>query len=430
MVFLACVKTTQCISMLKLATVDIFVILLMFALLPVDMINGILLTNSINLPISLSQSYKFLLLLCLLIRFMLTFRLLIVTLIITFCLLTPSLYQLINSSEGSYFFLDFIKISKYLAPFMCFLFFVDGIKRHGDSLYPYLMGLVRFSYAVLVVNILIKYIGLGYPAYKSGEIGAKGFFFAGNEISALLIILSSIIAFVIWKKGLKIRYFAFLALNLFAGLTISSKTAILGILLVFFTIPFQGKSLKIKKFLPLVMAVLVLLPLTFFLSWKFIQNSSLIVRLEYFYKELDLWTFILSSRNVFLANSYETYLHAYDIVEKIIGVGQTRYEYLNNLKVVEIDIVDIFFAYGILGLLIFLFMMYFLLVQSKRFVRSKKYPFANLVYVMTLVLLLISTLAGHVFGSGMSAVFLGLLFGFMYLKERSEKVGFRTTHLN
>ncbi len=428
MVFLACVKATQCISMLKLATIDIFIVLLMFALLPVDMINGILLTNNINLPISLSQSFKFLLLLCLLIRFILTFRLLITILIITFCLLTPSLYQLISSSEGSYFFLDFIKISKYLAPFMCFLFFVDAIKRNGDTLHPYLIGLVQFSYAVLAINILIKYIGLGYPAYKSGEIGTKGFFFAGNEISALLIILSSIIAFVIWKKGLKIRYFAFLALNLLAGLTISSKTAILGILLVFFTIPFQGKSLKLNKFLPLVTVAVVLLPLTFFLSWKFILNSSLIIRLEYFYKELDLWTFVLSSRNVFLANSFETYLYDYDIVEKIIGVGQTRYEYLNDLKVVEMDIVDIFFTYGVLGLLIFLFIMFYLFVQSKRFAHSDSYPFANLVSIMTLVLLLISTLAGHVFGSGMSAVFLGLLFGLMYLKEKPEKVQVRTAH--
>ncbi len=408
--------------MLKIATIDTFMVLLMFALLPVDMINGMLLTNNINLPISLSQSYKFLLLLCLLIRFTLTLRLLITTLIITFCLLIPSLYQLIVGSEGSYFFIDFITLSKYLAPFLCFLFFVDMIKRNGEIVFRHLLMLVQFSYLVLMINIFVKYIGLGYPAYKSGGIGTKGFFYAGNEISALLIILSAILAFVIWKRGFKLKYYMFLAINLIAGLTISSKTAILGILLVFFTIPFQGKSLKLKKFLPLVAGTIALVPAAFFLSWKFIQNSNLMVRLAFFYKELDVWTFILSSRNVFLANSYETYLTKYNIVEKIIGVGQTRYEYINDQKVVEMDIVDIFFAYGIFGLLIFLFMMYFLLVQSKRFSRSNKYPFANFVYLMTLVLLLISTLAGHVFGSGMSAVFIGLLFSLMYKSKKSEEI--------
>lgn len=412
--------------MLKLVTVDIYIILLMFALLPVDMINGILLTNNINPPISLSQSYKFLLLLCLLMRLMLTPRLLVTTFIITFSLLIPSLYQLILGSEGSYLFSDFIKITKYLAPLICFLFFVNVIKKNGDTIFPYLMSLVRFSYTVLIVNILMKYVGLGYPAYKSGGIGTKGFFYAGNEISALLIILSSIIAFVIWKKGNKTLYYGFLALNLLAGLTIGSKTAILGILLVFFTIPFQGKSFKVKKLLSILAATLALLPAAFFLSWKFIKNSSLIIRLEYFYKELDLWTFILSSRNVFLANSYETYLYEYDIIEKIIGVGQTRFEYLNDFKVVEMDIADIFFAYGALGLLIFVFMIYFLMVQSKRFARTDKHPFANLVYTMTLVLVLISTLAGHVFGSGMSAVFLGLLLSLMNRKEMPEKAEIRT----
>ena len=408
--------------MLKIATIDTFMVLLMFALLPVDMINGILLTNNINLPISLSQSYKFLLLLCLLIRFTLTLRLLITTFIITFCLLIPSLYQLIVGSEGSYLFIDFITLSKYLAPFMCFLFFVDMLKRNGEIVFRHLIMLVQFSYVVLMLNIFVKYIGLGYPAYKSGGIGTKGFFFAGNEISALLIILSSILAFNIWKRGFKTKYYLFLGINLLAGLTISSKTAILGILLVFFSIPFQGKSLRLKKFLPLVAGTIALVPVAFFLSWKFIQNSSLMVRLAFFYKELDVWTFILSSRNVFLANSYETYLTKYNLVEKIIGVGQTRYEYINDQKVVEMDIVDIFFAYGIFGLVIFLFMLYFLLVQAKRFSRSNKYPFANFVYLMTLVLLLISTLAGHVFGSGMSAIFLGLLFSLMYKSGKSEEL--------
>nr|WP_256439082.1 O-antigen ligase family protein [Zobellia sp. B3R18] len=399
----------------------------MFALLPVDMINGILLMNGINLPISFGQFYKLAIILCLLIRFLFTVRLLISTLIITFLLLIPSIYQILHDPEGSSVFLDLIKVTKYITPFICFLFFVNAFKHSRDKIYPLSLSLVKVSYFILILNIFVKYLGLGYPAYKNGGMGSKGFFYAGNEISALLIILCSILAFVIWEQGNKTKYYIFLFINLLGGLTISSKTAILGILLVFFIIPFQGKSLKIKRFIPLITATIALLPIVFFLSWKFIQNSSIMLRFQYNYDQLDIWSFILSSRNVFLVNSYETYKNEYDFIEKIIGVGETKYEYLNDFKVVEMDIVDIFFTYGFIGLATFLLMIYFVFLQSKKFSRCNDRPFANLVTMMVLILLLISTLAGHVFGSGMSAIFIAVLFSLMYVKRERKSSNAKRT---
>ncbi|PKA98308.1 O-antigen ligase-like membrane protein [Flavobacteriaceae bacterium MAR_2009_75] len=407
--------------MLKITTVDTLIIILMFAFLPVDMVNGILLMNGINLPISFGQLYKLVILALLLTRLMFTIKLFISASIVIFILLIPSIYQVFHDPEGSSVFLDFIKISKYLTPFICFLFFVDALKHSKDKIYPLTLSLVKFSYVVLVLNIFVKYIGLGYPAYKSGGMGSKGFFYAGNEISALLIILCSIIAFRLWNKGLKSKYFVFLALNLLAGLTISSKTGILGILLVFFIIPFKGKSLNLKRFFPLLVGAMCLLPLALLFSWQFIKNSAIMVRIEFFYEKLDFWTFILSSRNVFLANSFDIYINEYNFIEKIIGVGQTKFELLNNSKVVEMDIMDIFFAYGVLGLLVFITMLVFVLVQAKVFSKTNRYPYANLVSMMVIILLVISTFAGHVFGSGMSAIFIGILFSLMYLKREIEK---------
>ncbi|MBU2974886.1 O-antigen ligase family protein [Zobellia sp. B3R18] len=391
------------------------------------MINGILLMNGINLPISFGQFYKLAIILCLLIRFLFTVRLLISTLIITFLLLIPSIYQILHDPEGSSVFLDLIKVTKYITPFICFLFFVNAFKHSRDKIYPLSLSLVKVSYFILILNIFVKYLGLGYPAYKNGGMGSKGFFYAGNEISALLIILCSILAFVIWEQGNKTKYYIFLFINLLGGLTISSKTAILGILLVFFIIPFQGKSLKIKRFIPLITATIALLPIVFFLSWKFIQNSSIMLRFQYNYDQLDIWSFILSSRNVFLVNSYETYKNEYDFIEKIIGVGETKYEYLNDFKVVEMDIVDIFFTYGFIGLATFLLMIYFVFLQSKKFSRCNDRPFANLVTMMVLILLLISTLAGHVFGSGMSAIFIAVLFSLMYVKRERKSSNAKRT---
>ena len=378
--------------------------------------------NIILILILFIRFYIWIVLFFLFLRFFFKPKLLITSLIIVLLLLIPSLYKLITDTQSTSLFKDTIKTIKYLTPFFCFLFFVEFHKNANDKASHKLMQLVQFSYIILVANIYLKYIGLGYPAYEHGDIGSKGFFFAGNELSALLIILSAIVGFRLWLHGKKKNYYLFLIFNLLTALTISSKTAILGIILVFFAIPFQKKSLKLKNLFLLATSTVVLLPILLLLSWKFIQNSNLILRIQYFYEKFDLATFILSSRNVFLKNSYETYLHEYSITEKIIGVGNTKYELLNDNKVVEMDVVDIFFTYGFIGLFIFTIMIFFLLVQAKRMSKIAHRPYGGFVFLLAIVLLLISTIAGHVFGSGMSAVFIGLLFSLMYVKKRVPRL--------
>jgi heme A synthase len=88
--------------------------------------------------------------------------------------------------------------------------------------------------------------------------------------------------------------------------------------------------------------------------------------------------------------------------------------------IVEIDFADILFAYGILGLLYFIALMFFLIIQALRFSNARKYPYSNFILLMILTLLGISTTAGHVYSSGMAALFIGLLFALMYFKKDEQ----------
>lgn len=394
----------------------------MFALLPVDMLNGILLKKGINLPMSIGQLYKLIILAFLFFRFIFKPKLLVFSLGLTFLLFLPSIYQAVKQLNAEFLFDDIIKISKYLAPLFSFLFFVDFIKRAEEPGIRKLIKLARFSYLVLAGNILLKYVGLGSPMYEFGSIGSKGFFYAGNEISALLVILSSIIAFNLWQNKKRVQYFLFWAFTLFIGLTISSKTGVVGIALVFLLIPLKRPSIKLSigRLMFFLGAILIVIPLAFYLSWKFIQGTAFYIRLQYFSAKFDLWTFLLSNRNVFFYDAYKKFITEYSVIEKIFGVGQGQYELINNGSIVEVDFADILFAYGIIGLLYFLIIMVFLLIQAMRFSKNNKYIFANFVLLMTLVLLAISSTAGHVFSSGMAAVFIGLLFSLMYYKRNVE----------
>ena len=196
--------------MLKVSYLDNLIILLMFALLPVDMLNGIILKKGINLPISIGQLYKLLILAFLFFKFLFKPKLLLFSLGVTFLLFIPSLYQSIKLLNVGFLFEDIIKISKYLAPLFCFLFFVDYIKRADEIGIRKLIRLVQFSYLVLAVNILLKYVGLGYPMYEFGNIGSKGFFYAGNEISALHLVLYAMLAYHLYEiKKAKTSFFLF-----------------------------------------------------------------------------------------------------------------------------------------------------------------------------------------------------------------------------
>ena len=208
--------------------IDRLTIYIMFFLLPVDMLNGVLLTNDINLPLSVSQILKMLLLFLMFISFIKYPKYLFYSVGLSIILLIPTIFQIIQFKGISLIFKDLIKISKYLIPVFSFFFFYIYLKKSTASL---IFKLVYFSYFILIGNILIKHVGFGYPMYNYDDIGSKGFFYAGNEISALLLILSSMVSFKIWNRN-KYLYVLTALLNVFVALTISSKTSLFGIVLI------------------------------------------------------------------------------------------------------------------------------------------------------------------------------------------------------
>ena len=406
--------------MLKLQKLDGYIILLMFALLPIDMVNGVLLSNGITLPITISQLYKLLIMSLLFFRFFrFNNKLLTSSCILFGLMLIPSFIQIVSQSDASFLVQDIIKIGKYLSPLFCFYFFRDLIIRQNKLEIKKLFNLVKFSYLVLVFNILIKYVGLGYPMYKAGDIGSKGFFYAGNETSALLIILTSILAYQLFSTSKRWKYYIFMVFSLFIGLSISSKTGVLGILLLLVLIPLERPTIKtdLTKLKKIGQTLFASTLLGGSITWWALKQSAVFNRLSFYWEELDTLTFLFSHRNFFFVDAYKVYQEKYTPIEKIFGVGQTKYQLLNNSKIIEIDMADIFFAYGYIGLTIFIFSIGYLGIKSFQFSKFKKYNYTNFIFLMLAILLGISTIAGHVFSSGLSAVFIGLLFSLMYLKD-------------
>ena len=164
-----------------------------------------------------------------------------------------------------------------------------------------------------------------------------------------------------------------------------------------------------------------MLPLGLYIIVEYLKTSDVMKRFSYFWNELDIYTFILSNRNTFLFDFIEVFKKEYNIIEMIIGVGQSTFETLNHNHIIELDFFDIYFTYGVIGVSLFLFYISFLLIQSKiKSLNIKTYLFSSYSKYIAILLIALSFLSGHVFNSGMAAIYMGCVFSLMYSKSKHE----------
>lgn len=405
---------------LKGKYVDFLIILLLFPILIVDMVNGILFANDIAIPLSISQCYKMGIIVLCGVRMLKSKESLKILFFILSGLLLGTFYKYITGKISiSFVFQDIIKASKYLIVLISFLYFRTVFSINRVNMMPYYILWIKVSYFILAFNLFGKLVGLGYPMYPNGAIGTKGFFIAGNEISALLLILSGILGYYYWEvKADKVKFVLYGVLSFSMGLLISSKTGMLGILLINALIVFNVSKVDLSNtkqlrklaytFLSLIAGLLLL--------GVFVVNSPIMYRYTYFWDKLDIWTFIFSSRNLYFKEMLLLYQEEYTVIDKIIGVGHTLYESMAG-KTIEIDILDILFGYGYVGVMLFLCILIALFFYTIRLKRNPGYPFARLSYIMLAVLTLLSCLSGHIFNSGIAGIYIGFVFSMMFFSK-------------
>ena len=404
---------------------DKFIVILLFGILPIDMLNGIMLKAGITLPLSISQVFKFTIIIFLFIRMSLFPKFEFLLLIFVFILLCiPSVIQQFSFNYREFFLVDdLIKTSKYITPFLSLIFFKSVFENNSTKgLLKLIYYWIFFSYVLFAVNILLKYVGLGFPMYEYANTGTKGFFYSGNEISALLLVLYSFIAYHFWEiKKNKLWFFLFFIFNLIVAITITSKTAMIGIVLITLMIPLRMKEfvyVSFNKIISIFIIIFFIIPVAVYLAYRLLADSLIMERLTYFYNKLDPVTFIFSGRNLKAKEMIEIYKKDYNILQELMGGGQTYYESQLG-SVIEIDFLDLFFAYGIMGALIFIFIIFLLSFQSLSRTFNNNYQYAKLSVIMLFILTFTSSIAGHVYNSGIAGFYIGFVLSLMYLKRET-----------
>ena len=297
-------------------------------------------------------------------------------------------------------FINFIKI--FYFPLLVLFFSQFENKELSKKLFFY------YSLCFLLMYLIPYPLGLGHninEIYENKNLYLS-YFYVGNELVNIFVLVLPI-GFLYLKDKKRIYLLGYLILIFLMILLLGTKTMYLSFLFVIGYLLFKKREM-FKKYFVIVLILLLLLPQSSL--YKNIKTS-----LEYYHiqKVSDLLTFqnidnvIYSNRLSFVYNLHKNYQKE-DISGKIFGMGRQK---IMTMKDAEIDIFDIFYSIGILGLMIYL--VFFALVINKA---KLKGIYAYLFWL----LILISLFSGHVLLSPMTSSYLAIMVGINY-NEGKEK---------
>ncbi|WP_189518633.1 O-antigen ligase family protein [Kushneria pakistanensis] len=316
-------------------------------------------------------------------------------------------------------------------------------------------GLRKYLYLYLPVwyllvagfNVVLGNIGIGEPQYSNG-VGGKGFFIAGNELSFFLLASISILMLAIVNK---LKYPGLTLLTFVASVIFTlqgTKTTLAGFLCIvsFISIYLYIKPLRIFKGAGLVGVALLAVVMAMkapdwmgdlTVSENPSDSSSISVaeaeiadasvveqkpkptvldRWQHFAKEKGIAFLILSGRSEFWDKAYDEKVRHFSPLDHVLGIGGEAFD----IHRIEMDPLDIFVVYGILGLFVFYFLMYRMFYCSFRILRYSPME-GSLLLAVSLLFLLVSIVAGHVVNSGVSSSVLAIA-ALYYEKRRNESV--------
>ena len=252
--------------------------------------------------------------------------------------------------------------------------------------------------------------GVYASEYYPGKSGYYGLFNGGNEISAVILaMLPWIIHYLSNNRNVFLKIFTAIE-TIFCIYLIGTKTILLGsiIVLLYFLIPkifkiFKKDVLKNILISILIATILLILIIIVVPSMPLYKNILLALKffnvnsLTDFLKIEVIDNIIFSGRLNILENINEIYCNS-QFITYIFGLGETT---LLNLKLIEIDIFDIFYSIGILGIFIYLMIM----------IKGIKKAKLKSIYLFSFILLIfVSLFTGHILTSTCVSIYLGLNF--------------------
>ena len=332
------------------------------------------------------------------------------------------------TNEMNYLF----KLLYFPVIFLSLLCFYDEFKFNKKDIIK-IMKINLISMSLLLIIPLL--LNCAYSTYPSNLKGYIGWFYAGNEIANIMILLFPSIYYFINEKY---KYHFLISLPIiYIILLIGTKVSLIGVLVL--TIInllyafFKEKKLRSYIYISNILIMIIVLIFSYnsyaVYNYKYSLNNyvepdkiiidenevdevnNIINNINKFYNHNnfnEIFKSLLSGRDIYLANTLSIYNNELTDSNIWLGIGFSNTDKVNNTnitKLIEIDILDAYFHYGIIGLLImfspFILISYYL-------IKSKKRINLNSIYYSLILLLgfAISCFSGHVYTAPSVSIYL------------------------
>lgn len=333
-------------------------------------------------------------------------RNLLFLLIVGFCLII-NIYNSIDVIKIA-FFSYFTYLFKYLYYIIMLLFFIRWYKEYNIKLSDLRIPIIIISIST-ILSIITKtaYISYQQNIYK---MGFSMWYSSANELGNILCLLFPVSIYngLHNKDGIRLDLYLIPIVGA-TMLLLGTKVGLFGyfLIILFYLIIriILCKTIKLdRRFL--IMLILLLVPLTFGKNIPGVYN--MVVSKE---QEAD----VLNGRRAFLEKILKERSKT-GVLSKVFG--QSYYgeiKKVNQIMIVEMDFIDVFFMYGYVGIIIVLLpLIYlyrrFLLVYLKMYKENKKISKKYLtVFVAISLCFITSFISGHAILSPSVSLYLVLL---------------------
>lgn len=384
-----------------------------------DSINGFFIgTSGIHLPISVTIK---LLILMLSLAVMLRNKNKLISLFaIVAIFVFPIMIRAIFFSQD-FLFLELNYTLKYVS-FLFFIYYFHDYYSNVCESYKFFYKMVYISYVIVVLNVSLGFLGIGGYTYPATNTGYKGFFVAGNELSAIFILFTILIYGRLIDNGKGLLSTIFIIFSIFVSILIGTKSSVLLLTLTMFIYPLYTRLIN-GEFVSLLRISLILvvpISLAVFFTYHFggdIQSISTIERILYKFDNSHIINAIFSGREIWF-DMYMNYLyeHASErsvYLSLIFGSGfyYSTKATLGKL-LIESDFVDLYTLSGVVGVIFVVSVsIYFAYVIYSS--RSNVKFWKEALYVH-FALTFIAIFFGHVWTSGMLSLAYASMIGFSF----------------
>ena len=338
----------------------------------------------------------------------------ILLIILYLCLVEFLVFMFHQSFQG--LLMGVVFSYKFIFPVFVFFALKKIFKNLNYTEYNIINLVYKISSVIAITFLIGNFIAIKV-GIASSFFRSSGLFSSGNGLGVLLGAFSLIILYGLDKKYLKkYKHKYIYCLILSCLLLISTKASAI--------------------FLAINLLVLLL---RLSLSYKIIIYSSLTILLISFYKaiieflnisfELVIWrfnnksswtNFLLSSRSDFITNAMSSFNETkYIYFRSIFGAGSflsyespTKFTLL--YKMMEMDSFDTFFMYGLIGIMVYIIVMYYCIINTLR--KSKVLTLA------TIAIFFHSIFAGHTMYDGLAVM--AVVFIFLLIKDNKPQNDF------